>query len=199
MTSLAKIAANRANARKSTGPKTAAGKARVARNGQNSQGPRTAAGKRAAAANSTGPKTPAGKRRAAQNSQKSTGPKTEAGKKRIAQNALRHGLTRATTCEPDAASTTADFAQAIANESGRRELLSTALRIAAAQFDLLRVRRARHSLLGRGMRDQIRRLAALQRYEAHARRLRKTAVRDLQSAQLTNQSKLTKAKSDKTK
>src|SRR6195256_4930989 len=32
MTSIARIAANRANARKSTGPKTAAGKARVSRN-----------------------------------------------------------------------------------------------------------------------------------------------------------------------
>jgi hypothetical protein len=51
MISLAKLAANRANAQRSTGPKSAAGKRRVAQNAQKSTGPRTPAGKRRAAQN----------------------------------------------------------------------------------------------------------------------------------------------------
>src|SRR5690242_7718599 len=50
-TSAARIAANRANARHSTGPRTVAGKAIAARNAEHSTGPRTAAGKRIAARN----------------------------------------------------------------------------------------------------------------------------------------------------
>jgi hypothetical protein len=185
MISLAKLAANRANAQKSTGPKTPAGKAHVARNGRNSKGPRTAAGKLRSARNasgSTGPRTVPGKRRAAQNAKRSTGPKTEAGKKRVPQNAVRHGLSRPAGCEPDAQSTIADFAQAMTLESGQPELLPKAVRLAAAQFDLLRVRRARLNLFALGPRNTVRRLAALQRYEARARRQRNTAIRDLEDA-----------------
>lgn len=209
MSSLAKIAANRANARKSTGPKTPAGKARAAQNGRNSKGPRTAAGKLRAASKSTGPRTAAGKRRAAQNAQKSTGPKSEAGKKRVGQNAVTHGLTRPASCEADAYYAIADFAQAITKENNRPELLPAALRIGAAQFDLLRIRRTRRRMFVGRPRDLVRRLAALEGYEARARRQRKTAIRDLENGQdsgvsdlkdkPTNQSELTKAKSDKTK
>src|SRR5262249_47548913 len=49
--SAARIAANRANARHSTGPRTVAGKAIAARNAAHSTGPRRAAGKRIAARN----------------------------------------------------------------------------------------------------------------------------------------------------
>jgi hypothetical protein len=189
MTSLARIAANRANARKSTGPKTAAGKARAARNGRNSKGPRTAGGKRAAAANS----------------KKSTGPKTEAGKKQAAQNARRHGLTLLASCEPDAQATIGDFAQAITKQTGQPLASSAALRIASGQFDLLRVRGARARLLAAPSSSLIRRLAALERYEARARRQRKVAMRDLQEAlsaasepPQTVKTNRTKPKSDKT-
>jgi hypothetical protein len=51
MTSAVKLAANRANARKSTGPRTAAGKRASARNALNSTGPKTAAGKARSARN----------------------------------------------------------------------------------------------------------------------------------------------------
>jgi len=190
MTSLAKIAANRANARKSTGPRTPAGKARAAQNGKNSKGPRTAAGKRTAA----------------RNAKKSTGPKSEAGKRRVGQNAVTHGLTRPASCEPDAQSTITDFAQAVTKQAAQPELLPTALRMAAAQFDVLRVRRARLELFGRGTRNLVRRLAALERYEARARRKRKAAIRDLQNAldadseiTQTDKTKRTEAKSDKSK
>jgi hypothetical protein len=51
MISAAKLAANRANAQKSTGPRTAAGKLRSAQNPEKSTGPRTAAGKQRSARN----------------------------------------------------------------------------------------------------------------------------------------------------
>jgi hypothetical protein len=51
MISAARLAANRANAQRSTGPRTAAGKLRVAQNGRNSRGPTSAAGKRRSAQN----------------------------------------------------------------------------------------------------------------------------------------------------
>jgi len=54
MISAAKLAANRANAQKSTGPRTAAGKLRAAQN----------------ARKSTGPITPAGKKRSGQNARR---------------------------------------------------------------------------------------------------------------------------------
>jgi hypothetical protein len=51
MTSAAQLAANRRNARLSTGPRTAAGKARVAQNGSLGRGPSTSAGKARSAQN----------------------------------------------------------------------------------------------------------------------------------------------------
>ena len=51
MISKAKLAANRANAQKSTGPRTAAGRLRSAQNTLKSTGPRTAAGKARSAQN----------------------------------------------------------------------------------------------------------------------------------------------------
>jgi hypothetical protein len=51
MISAAKLAANRANAQKSTGPRTAAGKLRAAQNVRKSTGPITPAGKKRAGQN----------------------------------------------------------------------------------------------------------------------------------------------------
>jgi hypothetical protein len=51
MTSAAQLAANRRNARLSTGPRTPAGKARVAQNGWLARGPSTGAGKARSAQN----------------------------------------------------------------------------------------------------------------------------------------------------
>jgi hypothetical protein len=107
------------------------------------------------------------------------------------------------SCEPDAQSAIGDFAQAVAKQSP--ELLPSAVRIGTAQFDLLRLRRARHGLFARGTRDLVRRLAALERYEARARRQRKSAILDLQrtleghfEVAQTDKTNRTKAKSDKT-
>jgi hypothetical protein len=166
MISAAKLAANRANAQRSTGPRTWSGKLRSAQNGQKSKGPRT----------------PPGKLRAAQNAQRSTGPRTSAGKRRAAQNARRHGLTLAACCETVAEGEIAALGQAIAGASDRPDLIALATRIAAAQIDLARVGRARLALYSAGEHVDTRRLAALERYEQRMRVRRKLAIRDFDAA-----------------
>jgi hypothetical protein len=166
MISAARLAANGANARKSTGPKTAAGKLRIARNGANSKGPRTAAGKM----------------RSAQNARKSTGPISAAGKKRSAQNARRHGLSHCARNVPEFARAVAELGHAFAGESTDPQVLVLAMAAAAAQIDLMRARRARVDLLAAHPFDNIRRAAAIERYEAFARKQRKLAIGALAAA-----------------
>lgn len=167
MISAKMLAANRANARRSTGPRTPVGKQRVALNGRNS----------------TGPKSPGGKLRSRQNTLRSTGPRTRAGKMRAAYNALRHGLTLAIGY--DARGEIGDFARAILGDRDDAHLRDLASRIAQAQFDLTRVACARHALLpaaAAGDPIAIEKLARLERYERRAWSRRKCAIRELDMA-----------------
>jgi hypothetical protein len=135
------------------------------------------AANRANARKSTGPRTAAGKLRAAQNARKSTGPTTAAGKKRSAQNARRHGLNVPACRDPAVASGIAHLTCAIAAASEHPEVIAFAQRIAAAQVDLMRARRARLDLLAAKPLEAIRRLAAIERYERRARAQRAVAIR----------------------
>jgi hypothetical protein len=105
------------------------------------------AANRANAQRSTGPRTPAGKLRSARNPHRSTGPRTAAGKARAARNARRHGLTLAAFCDPTATPDIAAAARAIAGTDGDPRRYALAVRVAEAQIDLIRVRRARRDLL----------------------------------------------------
>jgi hypothetical protein len=141
------------------------------------------AANRANAQKSTGPRTAAGKLRAAQNARQSTGPTTAAGKKRSAQNARRHGLNVLACHDPAVAGgiehlscAIASCAIAAANEDP--QVIALAQRVAAAQVDLMRARRARLELLGaKPLENIIRRLAAIERYERRARAQRAVAIR----------------------
>jgi hypothetical protein len=168
MTSAAKLAANRANAQRSTGPRTPQGKLRSAQNLRNS----------------TGPRTPEGRLQSAQNARKSTGPRTAAGKARAAQNARRHGLTLAACCDAAATRDIATAARAIAGADGDAQRYALACRVAEAQIDLVRVRHARRDLLDSavGPGKDTARLKALERYENRARARRKFAIRALDAA-----------------
>jgi hypothetical protein len=164
--SAARLAANRANAQKSTGPRTAAGKLRAAQNGGNSKGPRTLSGKL----------------RAAQNVRHSTGPTTAAGKKRSAQNARRHGLNVPACRDPAVAGCIAHLSCVIAAANEDPQVIALAQRVAAVQVDLMRARRARLELFGAKPLENIRCLAAIERYERRARAQRAVAIRAFDAA-----------------
>src|SRR5262249_19587254 len=82
-----------------------------------------------------------------------SGPRTTAGKRRAARNALRHGLSSPISSDPPLSEEVAALAQQIAGKGASREQQELAARIAEAQIDLLRVRRARHDLLDRAHGD----------------------------------------------
>lgn len=81
------------------------------------------------------------------NAGKSTGPKSVAGKARAAQNARRHGLATPVSLVPDLAGPAEELAREIAGPEASDACLSAARLVALAEFDLLRIRRARHDVL----------------------------------------------------
>jgi hypothetical protein len=87
------------------------------------------------------------------NARASTGPRTTSGKVKVAHNARRHGLTLSVLLDPAHEAELEAMARDIAGQDASPELRALASRIAAAQIDLVRVRRARHDLLSRRLRD----------------------------------------------
>ncbi len=85
-----------------------------------------------------------------QNSLRSTGPKTAAGRARAAGNARRHGLRVPVLSDPVLSAEVEAMAREIAGE-GSTQSLELARRIAEAEIDVMRVRRARNALLGRAL------------------------------------------------
>jgi hypothetical protein len=87
------------------------------------------------------------------NSRASTGPRTPAGKARAARNAPRHGLCLPVMADSVLAAEVKALAQEIAGEGANFKLQQLATRIAEAQIDLVRIRRARQALLSRALSD----------------------------------------------
>ena len=83
------------------------------------------------------------------NARASTGPRTAAGKARATRNAQKHGLSVPIMADPSLAAEVKVLAQEIAGEGANDQLQQIAARIAEAQIDLVRIRRARHELLSR--------------------------------------------------
>jgi hypothetical protein len=117
------------------------------------------------------------------NARASTGPRTDAGKVRAARNARRHGLEMPSLRDPTVSSEIEALAREIAGGGACAQRHEAACRIAAAQIDLLRARRARRVLTADTTHDHEWRLAALDRYERRALSRRKFAIRDFDAAQ----------------
>jgi hypothetical protein len=88
------------------------------------------------------------------NARRSTGPKTAVGRAKAAQNARRHGLRVPVLSDPALSAEVEAMAKRITgDDSSSPELLHLARRIAEAEIDILRVRRARSKLISRVLPD----------------------------------------------
>jgi hypothetical protein len=83
------------------------------------------------------------------NSLRSTGPKTTSGRAAAAGNARRHGLRIPVLADPTVAAEAEVMADKIAGDGAPVELVELARRIAEAEIDVLRVRRARSGMISR--------------------------------------------------
>jgi hypothetical protein len=83
------------------------------------------------------------------NARASTGPRTAAGKAQAARNALRHGLGSPMSADPMLSAEVEALAREIAGKGASHDQQQLAARVAEAQIDLKRIRRARHDLLAR--------------------------------------------------
>lgn len=81
------------------------------------------------------------------NARESKGPRSDAGKRRSAGNAVRLGLAVPVMANPALAGEVEALARDIAGAGANARMYELAWRIAEAQIDLARVRRARHAIL----------------------------------------------------
>ena len=108
-----------------------------------------------------------------ENAKKSTGPKTAAGRARSSRNALRHGLSLPLTPNTEMAAKADLIRKSLVSEQGKPTRVVAAIEFAQAQLDFLRIRAVRGQMMAEldSVSDdltQLRRLAALDRYEARA-------------------------------
>jgi hypothetical protein len=87
------------------------------------------------------------------NARLSTGPRSEVGKRRMAGNALRHGLSVPIASLPEADARAQKLSRLIAGDDVTGDRRNHARRVADAQIDLARVRRARMDLMNELLAD----------------------------------------------
>jgi hypothetical protein len=87
------------------------------------------------------------------NARASTGPKSMRGRTRAAQNARRHGLSLSVLNDSKYTEEIITLANEISGIDACSEIKDSARRIAEAQIDLIRIRRARYDLMARNITD----------------------------------------------
>jgi hypothetical protein len=114
------------------------------------------------------------------NAKHSTGPKTAAGKLASSRNAFRHGLSTPLQRDPILSGKVEAIAQALVREQAGQNMFASAADFARAQLELLRIRVTRAELatgLNYHNTQQLRRVAALDRYERYYFTKRRRAFR----------------------
>jgi hypothetical protein len=114
------------------------------------------------------------------NARLSTGPKTLAGKQKSSRNAYRHGLSGPLRLDPMISAKVQNIAHALAGEKANEDRLTSAADFMLAQLDLLRIRSALTALMEKiELNDvstqELRRIAALDRYERYGLTKRRRA------------------------
>ena len=133
------------------------------------------------------------------NARSSTGPRTRRGRARASRNARRHGLSVSVVSDPRLSQQVEDLARHIVGETASPGVLEMARRFAEAQIDLDRIRRARYHACLRALdegtggepgaaevelivRERVRQLKSLDRYERRALSRRRSATRAFDTA-----------------
>ena len=119
-----------------------------------------------------------------ENAKRSTGPKTAAGRLKSSRNALRHGLSRPLATDPAALIKARQLTELLLPDRADVTQVVAAVEVAHAQAQVLRVAAVRSKLLANldvaaANLKQLRRLAALDRYERQALTRRRRAARNL--------------------
>jgi hypothetical protein len=119
-----------------------------------------------------------------ENAKRSTGPKTAAGRLKSSRNAVRHGLSRPLATDPAALIKARQLTELLLSDGADVTQVVAAVEVAHAQAQVLRVAAVRSKLLANldvaaANLKQLRRLAALDRYERQALTRRRRAARNL--------------------
>jgi len=124
------------------------------------------------------------------NAKKATGPRTIAGREVSRRNALRHGLAIDIGTDPAFHDDIEELAKVLSQSIGMSKITECAREAAAAELDLVRIRKIRAWLFESfyfrktaapgGVPDLNDKLAKLERYERRAFSRRKRALRALQ-------------------
>jgi hypothetical protein len=121
------------------------------------------------------------------NAKRSTGPKTAAGKLRSSRNSFRHGLSALAIWDQAASAKMDLIAGDLASRKAARDPLTSAADFAEAHMEILRIRAIRTEQWSNISREEdegynpkeLKRLAALDRYERYALTKRRRASKKL--------------------
>jgi hypothetical protein len=120
------------------------------------------------------------------NAKRSTGPRTAAGKLKTSRNAYRHGLSGPVPTDPSTSTYVNLIARTVAGEQANENRLTSAAEFARVQLELLRIQAIRAEQcakmnLNNGDIQELKRLAALDRYERYALTKHRRASQELRS------------------